>query len=262
MTKKKLEEEAKKKVEPSVKEITAEEFERRRKLEAEGKSDEVVVEPEKISTEVAHSTTEKKEDEKEENKLKEGTIRPGALNGGQTDQYIWTQPRIEEIGVTIPVDNNLRGKDFTIKYDAKKLFVSVKGASEPLIDGEFFSAINADTFVWTLEEVNKGKVITITFEKLDAMKWWDCLIKGHQPIDTTKINPEPSKLSDLDGEMRSTVEKMMYDQRQKAMGLPTSDEQPKYDMMQKFMKAHPEMDFSKANMSGFGGQNNMSFNGK
>lgn len=68
-------------------------------------------------------------------------------------------------------------------------------------------------------------------------EWWSCVIEGEGVIDTTKIIPDPTHISELDPEARSVVEKMMYDQRQKMLGLPTSEEQKRAKLIKEMMNA-------------------------
>ncbi|KAI9725944.1 MAG: hypothetical protein M1828_002272 [Chrysothrix sp. TS-e1954] len=160
--------------------------------------------------------------------------------------YKWTQS-IKDLDITVPIPGNLKGRDLDVVLAKTKLKVAIKGQT-PLIDGDLAKAIHTDESTWTLESVSSGKEVSIHLDKINQMEWWPHVVTNAPKIDTSKITPENSKLSDLDGETRSMVEKMMFDQRQKEMGKPTSDESKKQDMLNQFMKQHPEMDFSQAKM--------------
>lgn len=97
----------------------------------------------------------------------------------------------------------------------------------PIIEGDLHKRIIVDDSCWTLED---GHELVINMMKDNKVEWWKCVVAGDPEINTQKVQPENSKLSDLDAETRQTVEKMMYDQRQKAMGKPTSEEEQKQDM--------------------------------
>ncbi|USW48552.1 Putative CS domain, HSP20-like chaperone, NudC family [Septoria linicola] len=161
--------------------------------------------------------------------------------------YKWTQT-IQDLDLSAPIPANFKGKDLDVKITKTSLKAGIKG-QEPIIDGTFPHPILVDDSTWTLETTSTGKELSIHLDKVNKMEWWAHVVISAPKIDTSKISPENSSLSDLDGETRSMVEKMMFDQRQKEMGKPTSDEQKKLDLLKKFQDQHPEMDFSNAKIS-------------
>ncbi|KAF2665078.1 CS-domain-containing protein [Microthyrium microscopicum] len=160
--------------------------------------------------------------------------------------YKWTQT-IKDVDITIEIDGKFKGKDLDIKIGKESLKAAIKGG-EVFIDGPLPKQIRVDESTWTLVSTSNGKEVSIHLDKVNQMEWWPHVVTNAPKIDVQKIQPENSKLGDLDGETRSMVEKMMFDQAQKEKGLPTSEEQKKVDMLKKFQEQHPEMDFSNAKM--------------
>ena len=60
-------------------------------------------------------------------------------------------------------------------------------------------------------------------EKQDE-RWWENLLQNEEKLDLKKINPE-KPMNELDEEAQAKIKQMMYDDRQKRLGLPTSEEQ-------------------------------------
>ena len=100
----------------------------------------------------------------------------------------------------------------TIELFIDRVKVFNKRTNFVYLEGEWSDKISFEDINWTITNENSQKKIEIYITKWKtSMNWWDSLVKGEKKIDTQKINPEPSKLSDLDGEMKSTVGKMMFD---------------------------------------------------
>lgn len=219
------------------------------------------------------TTSENSEEKKEDDKR----LAPNAGNGCDLADYSWTQtlqeievrpvvsirpPNNSSLQLHVPLKTNvtLKSRDVAVEIKKKSLKVGIRNA-KPIIDGELQEEIRVDESTWLLEE---GKSVNLTISKVTCLllnlnifvslqikdqNWWNRLLTTDPEINTQKVQPETSKLNDLDGETRSMVEKMMYDQRQKELGLPTSEEKKKNELMQKFMAQHPEMDFSNAKIS-------------
>ncbi|XP_059298872.1 protein BOBBER 1-like isoform X2 [Lycium ferocissimum] len=200
--------------------------------------------PEKKFKEDVEEVNEAKSASEAMEEDKKGPRAPNIGNGLDLDNYSWGQS-LQEVNLNIPVPHGTKSRFIVCDIKKNHLTVGLKG-QPPIIDGELYRPVKVEDCFWSLED---QKSISVLLTKKDQMDWWKCVVKGEPEVETQKVEPEPSKLSDLDPETRATVEKMMFDQRQKSMGLPTSDETQKQDLLKKFMAQHPNMDFSRAKLS-------------
>jgi hypothetical protein len=170
---------------------------------------------------------------------------PNPGRGGSGEGYIWTQT-LADVSITVSVPEGTIGRAVHCEITERTMSMGLKdaGIEGRILNGELGGTVHPDDCMWSVDRTDN--TVTIHLDKSDRMSWWDCVVKGEPVINVSKIEPDNSKLSDLDMETRGMVEKMMFDQRAKAAGQPTSDEKRQQDMLKKFQLQHPEMDFSGA----------------
>ncbi|XP_068154998.1 nuclear migration protein nudC-like [Drosophila tropicalis] len=150
-----------------------------------------------------------------------GKFLPNAGNGCTLDKYMWTQT-LKEVEIEIPfkVSFELRTENLEVHFGKKTLEVSLRG-QEPVINGELAAEVKLDECVWVLQDT---KTVLITLQKVDQNTWWDRLVMTDPEIALSKIEPEPSKLHELNANERKMMEKMIYDERERDLGLSTKEE--------------------------------------
>ncbi|XP_046865196.1 nuclear migration protein nudC-like [Drosophila willistoni] len=132
-----------------------------------------------------------------------GKFLPNAGNGCTLDQYMWTQT-LKEVEIEIP---------FKVLFDLR-------------IENLDIHIVKLDECVWVLQDT---KTVLITLQKIDQNSWWDRLVMTDPEIALSKIEPEPSKLNELNPNERKMMEKLIYEERQKDLGLYTDLNQTKED---------------------------------
>ncbi|QRW18931.1 nuclear migration protein nudC [Rhizoctonia solani] len=199
---------------------------------------------EEVTEDVPETKSETKEKTYDEMTPAEREVEDAKLKAREAAEQAM-ETRARDLDITVPLPKGTRARDLAVKIQKKKLAAGLKG-KEPILEGELCQEIKLEESTWTVED---AEFLCIHLEKVNKWQWWENVLTHHPKIDTRKITPNNSKLSDLDGETRGMVEKMMYDNQQKQMGKPTSDEQKKMEALNRFKAAHPEMDFSNAKIS-------------
>lgn len=135
---------------------------------------------------------------------------------GKLYSYHWTQT-LQEVTIAIPLPNSTKSKDLDVEI--KPGFVVVRHDQSVLFQGQLRDPIRTDESTWTIE----SNVLLLSMEKASKSWWNKILVEEEEMIDTDLLD-KTHKISDYDEATQGMIRKILFDQRQERLGLPTSNE--------------------------------------
>jgi hypothetical protein len=148
--------------------------------------------------------------------------------GGDMGTYQWGQAE-HEITVRVIFPEGITAKALSVRIDTKHLSIGLKGKA-PILSGELYRPIKAEDSLWCLED-KSTLVVTLFKTNMQYEEWWPHVCVGERQVDMKTLRPPSKHMRELDDGARATVEKLMFDQHQKRLGLPTSDEAKIQELM-------------------------------
>ena len=82
---------------------------------------------------------------------------------------------------------------------------------------------------WNVAQ-HKGELCVCVYLEKDREAWWKSAVHGDDEIDTTKVD-SMREVYDYDPETQGAIRKIMFDQHQKRLGKPTSEQLQNEDML-------------------------------
>ncbi|XP_018307592.1 nudC domain-containing protein 3 isoform X2 [Mycetomoellerius zeteki] len=150
-----------------------------------------------------------------------------SYNGAIRENYTWSQT-LNDLDVIVKIPKHIKASKDTVKVDINSNEIKIDGKPsvsstnskwENIFNGKFSFKIRRDESIWSIEA---GKQISIHLEK--AMeRWWEALIVDEPKIDLNKIDCS-KHFNDMAPEEQMKVQELMWNQQQKILGKPTSEQ--------------------------------------
>ncbi|XP_074647596.1 nudC domain-containing protein 3-like isoform X2 [Tubulanus polymorphus] len=178
------------------------------------------------ASDTTHKNTANSIKEMDDSKPETYVSNPECYNGAVRDNYSWSQS-ITDLDIRVKVPSTVqKGKQVTVDVRRKHLKVCVN--DEVMLDDDLSWEVHKDDSIWSLVP---GEHVHINLDKIQE-RWWDSLIVNEEKINVRKIDAS-RPITDLDDEAQAKIEEMMFNERQKRLGLPQSHEKNVHDVLKK-----------------------------